>query len=288
MSSHFGIEIEVSDSGFYSHNRKMNNLVKKHWAACGSKQEINCGSDHCGYEYRTPKMLTSLPNIVRIRKFIDGLQSEIGKNGFPNAESLFKQDTGMHVHVDVKTLNKAARNNMFKTFFLFEQCLLKCQPSCRTNNHWCPSITRASHIKNDPELINTLDFSSNCSWNNPLSRNNNSELGVYLSHRYPTVEVRYGRSTFNSDDVINWVLLLLIIVENARHMPVNFKVPFLVLDSSWPKKEVPASVSGKTAFLKFVENAQLDKQCMMNLRQSVACWVNSKISASRAIVNLKR
>jgi len=251
----------------------MNTLVRKHWKeqVCDdqkNKKNINCGADHCGFEYRTPKMLTSSDNIKKIRKFFDGLQSEVGKN-MPNSKDLFFYDTGMHVHVDITTLKKAARNNMFKTFFMFEPLLLKCQPICRTNNQWCRSMTTVDIIRDDHENINRLDFSRPHSCNNPLSRYYSS-VGVCLSDHYPTVEVRYGRSTFKSDDVINWVLLLIMIVENAKYMPKDFKVPFT------PTKKI--SKNSKKDFLSFIENVQLEKRWMKNLRKSVARWVNSKVS----------
>lgn len=273
MSTHFGIEIEVSDIGFegtgrrFSQNNVMDKLVRKHWKEqVSDDQNINCGIDHCGFEYRTPKMLTSSDNIRKIRKFLDGLQSEVGEN-IPASQSLFFRDTGMHVHVDVTTLNKAARNNMFKTFFMFEHLLLKCQPICRTNNSWCNSMQTVEKIRDDHENINRLDFSRPRSANNPLSRWC-SAVGVCLSDHYPTVEVRYGRSTFKSNDVINWVLLLIMIVENAKHMPEDFKVPFT------PAKKI--SQNSKEDFLSFIENVQLEKRWMKNLRKSVARWVDSK------------
>jgi len=281
MSTHFGIELEISNRpfGIHWHNAeaRMYTVAKKHWTeAFGASRILNCGTDHCGYEFRTPKTESTAANVAKIEKWIQGIFSETTKRDFPNADRLFHGQTGMHVHIDVQTLNKRARNLMFKTFFMFEPRILECVHISRTRNRWCTSIrSRLNRDGYHLTDINTKDFSSQRgSWDNrnPLSRYWCTS-GVCLNDHYPTVEVRYGRGTLDAEDVTNWLMLLLIIVENAKNAR-TFDVPFTA--SGRVKKQAES----KAEFVRFIEGAKIsdDMRWLKDKREDVARWAKKKMA----------
>jgi len=280
MSKSFGIELEVS--GTTVRCSSITPAIKRSWLAIKHKFEINCGNDHCGYEYRTPIMPSTPESISKIQKFFELMEKEVENNNLPKTRHLFHRNTGLHVHVDITELDIAARNNMFKIICLFEPNIYLCQPASRTNNSWCGSIRKI--LKRSTRTlseINTRDFSSFKGRSNILSRNWD-DSGACLSDKYTTVEFRYGKATFCPEDVVNWVLLLLIIVENAKHMQKDFQVPFTTKDN------IRITAENQNAFAKFIRNADSSMFWLKRRRKAVARWVLKKIAERKALDKMMR
>lgn len=114
-------------------------------------------------------------------------------------EATVNKSTGMHTHIDVRNRD---RRKVFSRLVSAQTVLFAMQPKSRRNNTYCKR-TKSRDLQ--------------------TARNAGRYQGVNpaAAEKYNTIEVRLHSGTVSFDKIVNWVKLLLVIVDGAYVDPVR-------------------------------------------------------------------
>lgn len=114
-------------------------------------------------------------------------------------EATVNKSTGMHTHIDVRNRD---RRKVFSRLVSAQTILFAMQPKSRRNNNYCKRTKSRD--------LYTAASAGRYQGVNPEAAN-----------KYNTIEVRLHSGTVSFDKIVNWVKLLLVIVDGAYVDPVR-------------------------------------------------------------------
>lgn len=206
------IEFQLNISSTSLRNQ-IDTITKRQGWDCVS-QEVNQAftlkTDHCGWELTTPAFSASRDNVQKLYQIVEDCRREIF---FRHGVSRHPCNCGYHVHIDIRDLNEAQLRNLVNIFWTFEPALRNLQHRSRRTNGWAVPLQET--LRNTPpEGIRNLPGHDRCPLNFHYSGVN---FGRYYGSR-KTMEIRYGATTVRGRRVVNWIQILMFLVEAAKQI----------------------------------------------------------------------
>lgn len=166
----------------------------------------NLKEEHCGSELTSPVLTSSQEDLNYIKEIIENLRATLKSNSY---RSVIDRKCGLHVHIGLNDFDRNHLRNLALITYHFEEILFSIQPGSRQDNSYVYPLRRN---------MNLGDF------NNGLFDSNRSR--IYQEHFFGlnfenwnynnTCEFRYAASTIQYKKLLNWIKLLLSLVEMAR------------------------------------------------------------------------
>jgi hypothetical protein len=216
MSINFGSELEY-DYRFID-NDSLCQIVENAVKQYDPEHEVNADGDDddscvewtckedesCGWEVTSP-VFDSTPNSFKV---LNNVLSYLEEFIDPKAT---EKHCGLHVHFSVPHFTETQISTAFKIFKAMEPSILKIWPG-RTHSEYVRSLRS---LNCDRLLHNHCNYDDEKAYDHYLAVNINrfKERG--------SIEVRYAKGTTNTQDIINWVKLLLCIFEIAKHNKIT-------------------------------------------------------------------
>lgn len=166
----------------------------------------------CGYEITTPALKASNANFMKIYNVILGVKRElIGQNAI-------NRRCGFHVHIGLgdfanKTEKFISLMNLFRKY---ENALLAIQAGSRgrvRSNNYCILLRNLNwnHFPNTHSFSTLMDSCPN--WDHFHAIN----LRGSRNHNNLRMEVRYGSGTLRPRKIINWIEILVFLIEYVKN-----------------------------------------------------------------------
>lgn len=209
-----GAEIEFQlNTSRATLTRQIDTITKRQGWDC-INQEVNRAwtlkTDHCGWELTTPAFSASAENVQKVYQIMEDCRREIF---FRHNVSSHPRDCGFHVHIDVRDLNTAQLRNLVNIFWTFEPALRNLQHRSRRTNGWAIGLVetlRNCGPEGPREQPGTDGYPLNFHYSG-------TSFGRYYGNR-KTIEFRYGATTVRGRRVVNWIQILLFLVEASKHV----------------------------------------------------------------------
>jgi len=213
-----GLELEFDNSRINISRsdlkRKLNVIARRENQRVISNEQSDAWTlknDHCGFEFTSPAIPSSLSNFIKIKNIVNGLKDicrEYRSEGIPEHQTVCSPMCGMHVHIKINDLNLKQIRNLVNIFLTYENALLSIQAPSRSNNGFVYLLQDNNDIienqRTKHEIISAL-------------RNHYSAVSFTRYNSRKTIEIRYGSATVVGRKVINWIQLLVLLVEIAKY-----------------------------------------------------------------------
>lgn len=216
----FGFELEFSSSritiGMHDLNSRLHAFTSLHGHSTTSSERAGnwtLKTDHCGYEFTSPALAATAENFEKARKVVNKLRSICHthrQDNIPAHQNVCTPHCGFHVHLEVGDLEGPKLRNLVNIFRTFEHALLSLQAPSRRNNNFV--LLLQDH--GDYDFMNRNP-------RNSIPREMDEHYLALNFGRYDdreTIEIRYASSTVDSCKVVNWIQLLVCLVELAKQM----------------------------------------------------------------------
>lgn len=180
--------------------------------ACGVTDDGSLSSE--GVEVQTPPA-----SLSELETYIKEATQGLKDAGFGVTTAC-----GLHAHIDATDFRDNPRkiSKVLKTIYAIEDIIFSIQPASRWNNHYCQRLTR-NYAFNDFKVKNLSKLEQRWYKTTDLDRINYSKREKYDNTRYNglnlhslffrgTLEFRHHAGTLNYQKVLNWVNILLTIV----------------------------------------------------------------------------
>jgi len=215
----FGFELEFSGSrialtrsDLFSDLREAARQQGHTASETENSQHWTLKTDHCGYEFTSPALQATENNFQKAWDIIRKLQITCHENrqiDMPAHQNVCHPSCGLHVHLEIGDLNESQIANMINIFRTFEDSLLAIHPPSRRNN----------------SFVRLLSSRRSTNWDFRALRDHNLAVnfGRYsrTSARRQTIEIRYAGATIRPRKVINWIQILICMVEASKRV-INF------------------------------------------------------------------
>jgi hypothetical protein len=174
---------------------KLSSVMKNApWAAYWSIKHDGSLHDH-GCEYVFARPLFGVDAVSAI----ESLCSFAKENGYKT-----NIRTGLHVHVDVRDMNRAQLTRMTILFALFERAIYNIAGNNREDNVFCMPWYKSDRMLSHVKRINT-ESADILSASTALAQEKYSGLNLDTLARFGSVEFRHALATTDSDWVIKWI-----------------------------------------------------------------------------------
>lgn len=172
-----------------------------------SSENWTLKGEHTGCEFTSPALQSSPSSFIEIGKVIKSIKTKLNRRG------LIEKYCGFHVHVEINDFDQRQLRNMIRLFKHLEPALLQIQPESRAvRNQWVQKLNSHSAIISDNSDVTRL-FDAHT-----------SAVNFYRYHQRRTCEIRYGASSVKRRKVINWIQLLIWIIEVSKRMESELNV----------------------------------------------------------------
>ena len=213
----------------------------------------------CGYEFRTPCLFSDLNTITNISKTAQHFYDKIGH------DHISFTDCGLHVHLGIDDFSKKELFNLYKIFYMFENCIFELLKKERKKNICVVPLKKGVNIKS--LILEKDEFEYN-----PYNLNKNTklkkhELAVNIrsssKKRAEHIEVRYCHGTLNYETIYNWILFLLFIVETCKEN-------YISTTEIVKRKNIEDLIS-------YIKKAEISNHFISTKRKQIIKWVGYRI-----------
>lgn len=268
----FGVELEYdrNDIGFDDLKHFLRNAIDIHDSTDTEVRIQEEGADYwtvkedgsCGHEITTPALKDTTKSLHVFENIIQELETCISPETTTNR-------CGMHVHIGTEDFVQENFTNLFNIFKTFEPAMFEIWPG-RNDCSYIDVLGRMNmrHIKD------YFDGPANGRKQNGAYHIHCHDTVVNLRtgrHR-KTVEVRYAAGTTKTEDIINWVKLILCLVYTAERKHLKYLTRYN------PNKTHLDLCNFICDFTK--GNGPLTRQ-----RYSIAEWIQDKVKRGRTTRN---
>jgi len=216
----FGFELEFSSSrvllGMGELQARLRQVVSEQGQSITGNETSRSWTlktDHCGYEFTSPAMSASRRSFDKVWHVVNGLRRICNENrpdNLPRHQNVCHPSCGFHVHIGIGDLNGSQMRNLVNIFRTYEDAILALHAPSRRGN----GFVRLLQDRNGRwECLNPGDPRNRIP--SALGDHYNAlNFGRYSQRQ--TIEIRYGSATLVGRKVVNWIQLLVLLVEIAK------------------------------------------------------------------------
>jgi hypothetical protein len=220
----------------------------------------NLKSEHCGSEITSPVMNSTEEDLEHIKDVIETLRRRICRT----EHNIIDRHCGLHVHIGLNDFNLVHLRNLYLIVYHFEDVLFSLQPSSREDNDY------VNHLKNEVN-IDDVKRQRNFGSNSPY-RDHYLGLNVEGWMNRKTCEFRYASSTIRHQKLLNWIKLLVCLVECARSKS-------RIIDCLMLERDYPVTIDGLSTFMRshtFTKSTWLQSK-----QDELKTWMTNRIQELR-------
>lgn len=220
----------------------------------------NLKNEHCGSEITSPVLNSTEEDFDHIKDVIETLRRRVCRT----EHNIIDRQCGLHVHIGLNDFNLVHLRNLYLIVYHFEDVLFSLQPESRSDNDYL------NHVRNDldqDQIINERNFENN----NPY-RDHYLGLSFEGLRERKACEFRYAASTIRHQKLLNWIKLLVSIVECARSRDQ-------IIDCLALERNYPATIEGLSAFIKghtFTKSIWLESK-----QDELKTWMTTRVEELR-------
>lgn len=218
MSRRFGFELEFSSEriqqdslrNYFNQSLLQNDPNQKLLRHENGRTWTIKNDGSCGTEITSPILFANMTTFNVLKDIIRQVRSGLA------GQRVIQRSCGFHVHIDIQDLNKTQIQNMMKIFQAFEPCLLSLQPRSRSNNNYCVPLGTSFNFNNfDPDDDMDGDYSDH-TFDRLLDHTSAINFQNFMYRG--TIEIRYGAGTIHPLKIVNWIQILMVLIEIAKHI----------------------------------------------------------------------
>lgn len=210
-----GIEIELEGMQWFSNTYR--NMLDN----SGLWRITEDGSlRNSGLEFITQEVATRQPLMgADIVRALDTFKDMITKASLKKKAPELSERTSVHVHLDVRDFNPDELKRFILLYYTFEEILFNWIGSNRSESSYCrPAYINQDVIERASAIMNAK---SDSALQSALRGNKYDALNYAALHNYGSLEVRSMRGTFDTEEILVWVNILLSIRSAARNPEIN-------------------------------------------------------------------
>lgn len=213
--AYVGVEVELE--------RMQGLQVDNLWV---SKRDGSLHDDGMEYAFAAPLLGEDIINAL------DELQSTISDNGIT---PLVSNDTSLHVHIDVRNMENIEELARFiMLYIIYEQVLFKYAGEEREYNIFCLSLDRANaEIERFSNIIHgIINNNQSAIYEYTAGFSKYGGINVASLPQFGTLEFRGHRGTYDSEEILRWINILLCLKKAATDNSIPFDKPYLAMKAS--------------------------------------------------------
>lgn len=224
----------------------------------------NLKSEHCGSEFTSPVLTSSKEDLDYAKDIIESLRRRLRNDQY---QDVINRYCGLHVHIGLNDFDLVHLRNLALITYHFETVLLSVQPRSRSRNNY---VNRLRETVNPEQITRENNFG-----NNQPFRDHYLGLSFEGLIGRKACEFRYAASTIRHRKLLNWIKLLLCLVECARSR--DQLVDCLQLEQNYP-----VTIEGLSTFINdhtFIKTKWLEDQ-----RNNIKNWMverNAELNNAR-------
>lgn len=237
---------EIMESCVYEHDSGRSVVPREtfmNWTVKGGQLQ--------GLDITSPTLTATRQDLSMVYNVMNAFRQQM------QGANCVRRNCGFHVNMDISDLNKNQLRNLLKLVSIFEPNIFQIFPDSRTDNGYCKALSPRSY-----SWINNFDPETSAynACNDIFDQFTATNLGNYLTNG--TIEFRYAASTVRGIKVVNWIKLLLILIELAKIGTVPGR-----------RNNDPNSL------VRYIESNNTNVDWLESHKPRVVNWLNERINA---------